>query len=81
MKHSRILLGITTVMLAIAGVAAANTHRAPLTKNYYVTASGACAPIFTHCLKAVTTTPCLLPDGTQIYTKSNCTSPAYFDQN
>ena len=37
MKRSRIFLGITTALLAIAGVAAAKAHRNPSVTVYYQT--------------------------------------------
>ena len=39
MKHSRAFLGVTTALLAVAGIAAAKAHRLPLTKLWYYTGS------------------------------------------
>lgn len=54
MKRSRIFLGVTTTLLAIAGIAAAKAHRSDLFQRYYYTkivgANAICTKvIFTAC--------------------------------
>jgi hypothetical protein len=44
MKRSRIFLGATTALLAIAGIAAAKAHRTPITTVYFYTKVAATNP-------------------------------------
>jgi len=51
MKRSRFLLGITTALLAIAGIATAK-HYGAAVQRWYVTANGIyCAPAFSLCVR------------------------------
>jgi hypothetical protein len=55
MKRSRIFLGATTTLLAIAGIAAAKAHRVEPRKLWYYTGS---TPAVHHCLQAPFATSC-----------------------
>jgi hypothetical protein len=62
MKHSRIFLGATTALLAIAGIAAAKAHRQPSTRLWYYTGA---LPNQHLCLQANFATHCgIVPGGT-----------------
>jgi len=54
MKRSRLFLGITTGLLAIAGVAAAK-HFGPSVTRYYVSLGGKCIALSCHCTNTGTT--------------------------
>jgi hypothetical protein len=54
MKRSKIFLGVTTCLLAIAGVAATKAHyQGTITKAYYVTSNN-----LTHCYQLTGIYPC-----------------------
>jgi len=93
MKRSKIFLGITTCMLAIAGVAAANHFRGSITR-WYITA-GVGFPVTKHCVPSGSIT-CVYDNGkltTCLYQnlavftsgttgpKENCKNKFVFTQN
>lgn len=73
MKRSRIFLGATTALLAIAGIAAAKAHRVPSHTVFFYTktiSSGdACTKTFnTFCTRGGLDHNCVTPtDGYQLY--------------
>ena len=58
MKHSKIFLGITTSILAIAGVAAAKYYGPQKTRFYITSGLAACRPILSPCVTDVGTITC-----------------------
>ncbi|MHA4811790.1 hypothetical protein ACX0G9_27080 [Flavitalea flava] len=75
MKRSRIILGVTTAILAIAGVAASNANRIPKLSVFTYTKISAGAPLCT----IVLNTSCTL-NGTQgacVYRKGTLQFPVY----
>ena len=59
MKRSKVFLGVTTALLAVAGVAAAK-HYGPTITRFYITTgpSAACAPILSPCVTDVGVKTC-----------------------
>jgi len=76
MKRSRIFLGVTTALLAVAGIAAAKAHRGPTKTVYYYTkiVNGTTAfctkPLVTHCILSGSGDPCSYK-GIPLYTRFN----------
>jgi len=67
MKPSRIFLGVTTVLLAIAGIAASGTHRRPpIVRYYYTKIVGQCA----WCTKVIITSCFIDPGPICVYKKN-----------
>ena len=58
MKHSKIFLGITTSILAVAGVAAAKYYGSLKTRFYITTGLAGCCPILSPCVTDVGTITC-----------------------
>jgi len=73
MKRSKIFLGATTALLAIAGIAAAKAHRAPSATVYYFTKVAA----GTHqCFKFPLQTKCTL-NGPEAICRFNAAGSLY----
>ena len=78
MKRSRIFLGVTTTLLAVAGIAAAKAHRIPARAVYYYTKvvnghTYCTKPLVTHCDKNGLGAACEY-QGRFLYTKFNSCS-------
>lgn len=84
MKRSRIFLGVTTSLLAIAGVVAAKTRNPVQATNYYKDKDSQCQPYkFTHCLNANSGDQCYyVTTGLTkltLYTDSQCSSISFYN--
>ena len=87
MKRSRIFLGVTTALLAVAGIAAAKAHRLPVKPGYWFTklnaaqTQGLCTRVkVTRCdINQPGNINCVAKVGTtpyQIYTQGSVTALA-----
>lgn len=85
MKHSKIFLGLTSLFLAIAGVAATKIHHAPATTVYYLNNSNVCTTLkspvsLRKCTHVILGNQCTV-NGVGVYTDVTCINPAYYHSN
>jgi hypothetical protein len=69
MKRSRIFLGVTACLLAVAGIASTKAFKIP-TKIVY-TGVNFSQQVSTHCAFGASTTKCKLLNGVTLYTSPN----------
>lgn len=82
MKNSKVFLGITTALLAIAGVAAAKAHRSPVTTAYYKASDAGATLSVAYRVNSVASGGILYTiSGRQVYTDITLLTKAYYHSN
>lgn len=79
MKNSKALLGITSCILGIAGVASSRIHKLPIATVYYKK-NGNWFSVAAKCNSVPLGNQCTI-NGNKVYTDVACTVPAYYHAN